>query len=246
MGHPPCPPDRVQEVDMRRLIVSAICWAFIGTLPAPAAADAPLTGRFLMLDGQVHLSGCDGWPPVRVQIGDAYAEVASAVHPRRHAPLNAVELSVQATRQPAAQAGGAAGESLRVTRVVAVGPAVECNVSGKHRPLVGTRWVMSEPLTEIPATGAAGAGRERRFSFTLTADGGLSGFDGCNSFMGRATVARHGQGFEVKKFLSTLVACPPTTRPAPSLLQGTYAAEIAGRRLTLGPQRFLFVADDNP
>lgn len=213
----------------------ACCWAGV-----PARAEETLGARFLMLGGQLHGSRCDGSPALRVALGDAYAELATRVHARRDARLNAVEATVRAQRLAPAGGGGA----LRVTRVVAVGPVVECNVSGGHRPLSGTRC--TQPREPEDQGEAGDAGRGGRLSFQLSAQGGLAGGDGCNSFSGSAEAAADGRSFVVHRVMHTLVACPPPRVPAPVLGPGRHQVRIDGRRLTLLPGGHLLVADDNP
>src|SRR5687768_11096462 len=120
----------------------AICIA--SSISAQPAFAAELTGPLVYLNHGVHLSKCDRSRPLRLQLTRAYPQVAAAVFPRKSAVLNALSLTVLIDSQSAAPQANLPTDSLRVTQVVRLGSALECNITGKDRPLVGTLW--STPL----------------------------------------------------------------------------------------------------
>ncbi len=88
------------------------------------------------------MSRCDGTAPIVVSMTDEYPAIAQRVHAFQASELNAIWLTVEGTLEShAGEQDLPRVQHLRVTRIVATGERVECNLSGKNHPLVGTRWI---------------------------------------------------------------------------------------------------------
>lgn len=215
-------------------------------MPAMAGTDAErqFTARFLYFKGQLHLSKCDGSPPVRVKMLGGFWDIAKVVYPLRGSLLNSVALTVTGLEHVAASPGDSAPQDVNITRLISVGEKYDCNVSGKPWPLIGTQWI-----SPVQSDSAVQAGPQRaqrgRFLFALDERGQLSGNDGCNAFQTNYVPLTNSQGFTLMgDTITTTAACSLERHSGIHLGQKSYRAEIIGRQLTLNPGNLTFIAKD--
>lgn len=174
-----------------------------GALLARQAAASPfeprlvLSGWFTYFADAPRMVLCADGRALPVQQGGDYLALERAHAATRPAPGAPVWVRVEATiaPRPSMEEGRPPVSTLVVQRFERIDPQGRCEGAKADRPLVGTEWRL-EWLAQSPAP----AGATLRFG-----GGRVAGSDGCNRFMGPATV--DGDRLAIGPLAGTRMAC---------------------------------------